>query len=45
MCILRGQIAILSPWIVSNLTMYSTPPTYAVTFGIGEGVELAKLGL
>ena len=37
-------MAIPSPWLVTNLTIYSTPLTYAVTFGIGKGVELAKLG-
>ena len=37
-------MAIPSPWIVTNLTMYGTPPTCAVTFGIGKGVESAKLG-
>ena len=30
---------------VTNLTTYSTPPALTVTFGIGEDVELANLGL
>ena len=38
-----GSIAITSPWLVTNLTMYGTPLTCAVTFIIG-GVKLAKLG-
>ena len=38
-------MAIPSTWLVTNLTMYSTPLNCAVTFGIGEGVESAKLGL
>ena len=38
-------MAIPSPWPVTNLTMYSTPPIYAVIFGIGDGVELAKMSL
>ena len=37
-------MTIPSPWVVTNLSMYSTLPTRAVTFGIGKGVELAKLG-
>ena len=37
-------MAIPSPWLVTNLTIYSTPPTCDVIFGIGKGVELAKLG-
>ena len=38
-------MAIPSPWLVTNLTMYDTSPTKAVTFGIGNGVELVILGL
>ena len=37
-------MAIPNPWPVTNLAMYSTPPTCAVVFGIYKGVELAKLG-
>ena len=37
-------MAIPSPWLVINLTMYSTPPTCTVTICIGKGVELVKLG-
>ena len=36
-------MAISSPCLVTNVTMYSTPPTCAVIFGIDKGVELAKL--
>ena len=31
-------------WLVTNLTIYSTSPTFAVIFRINKGVELAKLG-
>ena len=31
------------PWIVTNLTMYGTPLTRAVTFGIGKGMKSDKL--
>ena len=37
-------MAIPSPWTITNLTMYGTPPTCTVTFGIGNGVESVKLG-
>ena len=37
-------MAIPSPWLVTNLTIYSTPPTCAVIFGVSECVELARLG-
>ena len=37
-------MAIPIPWLVTNLTMYSTPPTCAVAFGNGQCEELAKLG-
>ena len=39
------SMAIPSPWSVTNLTIYSTFPTHAVTFGIGNGVESAKKSL
>ena len=39
------SMAIPSPWPVTNLTMYSTPPTCAVIFGIGNSVGLVKLGI
>ena len=35
----------MSPWPITNLTMYGNPSTCAVTFSIGDGVELVKLGL
>ena len=38
-------MAITNPWQVANLTMYGTPPTCAVTFRIGDGVESVKLDL
>ena len=38
-------MAIPRPWLVTNLTMYCTPPIFTVIFGIRKGVELAKLGL
>ena len=37
-------IALPSPWLVTTLTMYGTPPTCTVIFGIDKGVKLAKLG-
>ena len=37
-------MAIPSPWLVINITMYGTPPTCTVIFSITEGVELEKLG-
>ena len=37
-------IAIFSPWLVSNLTIYGNLPRCIVTFGISKGVESAKLG-
>ena len=40
-----GSINIPSTWQLTNLTMYSTLPSCAMTFGIGKGVELVKLGL
>ena len=39
------SMAILRPWPVANLTMYSTPTICAVIFGIIIGVELAKMSL
>ena len=36
-------MAILISWLVANLTMYSTPLTCAVIFGISKGVELDTL--
>ena len=33
------------PLAVTNLTMYGTPPISAVIFGIGDGVESAKMSL
>ena len=35
-------MAIPSPWIVTNLTMYSTLPICAVIFSISKGVESVK---
>ena len=37
-------MAIPNPWLVSNITIYSTHLTCAEIFGIAKGVELAKLG-
>ena len=39
------SMAVSSPWIVSNLTMYSTPLIFTEAFSIGEGVESIKLGI
>ena len=41
----QRSMAILIPFLIINLTMYGTPSTCTVTFGIGEGMELTKLGL
>ena len=41
---IQRSVAIPSLWLVTNLTIYGTPPTHAVMFGIGKGVEWAKLG-
>ena len=41
----QRSMAIPSPWLVTNPTMYGTPPTRTVTFGISKGVESTKLGL
>ena len=38
-------MAIPSPWLITNLTLYSSLPTCAVTLSIGDGVESVKLGL
>ena len=38
-------MAIPSPWLVTNLDMYGTPPICTVIFSIGDSVELVKLGL
>ena len=38
-------MAIPSPWPVTNLTIYSTPPTCAVTFCIGDGMESVRFVL
>ena len=40
----QTSITIPRPWIKTNPTMYSTPTTHAVTFGISIGMESAKLG-
>ena len=37
-------IALLSPWLLTNLNIYGTPPTHTVKFGISEAVVSAKLG-
>ena len=37
-------MAVPKPWLVTNLSMYSTPLICPVIFNISEGVELAKLG-
>ena len=41
----QRSIAILSPWLVTNLTMYSTTSTCKIIFDIRKGVEYTKLGL
>ena len=38
-------MAILIPWPLTNLTMYGTPPIYAVLFSIADGVESPKISL
>ena len=38
-------MAISSPWPVTNLTIYGTPPTRVVTFSVGDSKELVRLGL
>ena len=38
-------MSIPSPWPVTNLTMYGTPPIYNVIFSISDGVELAKMSI
>ena len=38
-------MAVPRPWPLTNLTMYGTPPICVVAFGIGDGVESAKMSL
>ena len=38
-------MAVRSPWPVSNLTMYGTPPICTVIFGTSNDVESAKMSL
>ena len=41
----QRSIAILSPWLVTNLAIYNTPETHAVIFSINNFVESVTLGL
>ena len=38
-------MAIPSPLSATNPTMYGSPPTHTVIFGIGDGVELVNMSL
>ena len=37
------SMAVPSPWIITNLTMYSASPAHAVAFSICGGEKSAKL--